>query len=197
MSFSRLLLVAASSKKYIEGEKDSKIFIKPGKENLPSGRDIYEGEVILCFQLDERRDGRGKQVARSLGIVTDDKRCDGLIFYTNDATQERVICLVEMKHKNIDKVVNQIKDTKEVIEKLLEDECRSTCSKELSRVKWKACFYRYGSSPEDVQSVKKQLSGFSDIADFTLNDNDAGPFLRGQTSAKASAEKLRGRNKHR
>lgn len=197
MSFSRLLLVAVSSKKYIEGENGSKIVIKPKRENIASDRDPYEGEVILCFQLDEKRDGRGKYVAQNLGIVTDDKRCDGLIFYTDDMTQERVICLVEMKHKNIDKVASQIKDTKEVIEELLEDECRSTCSKELSRIKWKACFYHYGSAPEDVQSVKKQLTGFSGIADFTLNSNDAGPFLRGQTSAKASAEKLRGRNKHR
>lgn len=196
MSFSRLLLVAANSKKYIEGERGSKIFVKPEKESVLPGRYPYEGEVILCFQLDEKHENRGRYISSTLGIKADDKRCDGLIFYTNDGTQERVICLVEMKHENIDEAAEQIKATRDVIKKLLEDECSSYCPKELHRIKWKACFYRYGSAPEDVLNVKRQLTGFSGIADFTSNNNDAGPFLRGQASAKASAEKLRGR-KHR
>lgn len=76
MSFSRLLLIAANSKKCIRGEGNSKVCIS--HKLFISGREPYEGEVILCFQLDERTD-EGKQVARSLGM-SKSKRCDGLIF---------------------------------------------------------------------------------------------------------------------
>lgn len=65
MSFSRLLLVAASSKKFVAGEGNDKVEVSP--KILIAGRDAYEGEVVLCFQLDERED-QGKRVPRCLGI---------------------------------------------------------------------------------------------------------------------------------
>ncbi len=98
MSFSRLLLVAANSKKCILGVGNDKVCISP--KILIGGRDAYEGEVILCFQLDDRTD-QEKRVPRSLGILGNSPRCDGLIFYAQDGETGRVICLVEMKSTNV------------------------------------------------------------------------------------------------
>ncbi len=94
MSFSRLLLVAANSKKFISGEGKDKVQISP--KMVSSGRDPYEGEVILCFQLDDPAD-QEKRVSRSLGIPGNSPRCDGLVFYSQDGETGRVICLVPLK----------------------------------------------------------------------------------------------------
>ncbi len=98
MSFSRLLLIAANSKKCIRGKGNGKVCISPKLSK--SDRDPYEGEVILCFQLDDQTD-QGKRVPHGLGIPKDSKRCDGLVFYSQDDKPDRVICLVEMKSTEI------------------------------------------------------------------------------------------------
>ena len=152
MSFSRLLLVAANSKKYITGAGNDKVIISPKRSEL--GKDAYEGEVVLCFQLDEPNDPE-KRVARSLGIPEEDKRCDGLVFYSQDGYPNRVICLVEMKRTNVDRAENQIVSTKERIEELLRKECEAL--PEIAHIQWKACLYHYGASPDDVNNVLSEL----------------------------------------
>lgn len=181
MSLSRLLLVAANSKKYIEGERRDRIEVKP-QSSGPS----YAGEVVLCFQLDNPRD-KGKQVAHSLGIQDTDKRCDGLIFYAQDDKEDRIFCLVEMKSENIKDAALQIKSTKDHFKELLRKECESHCNKQFNRIKWKACFYHHGSSPDDVNDTLKQLKkdGFDDMDDFTATNNDAGPLLRNESGRNA------------
>ena len=190
MSFSRLLLVAASSKKYISGEGQDKVLVLP-RRSLSSG-DPYTGEIILCFQLDDAKD-KNKLVAQSLGIQKDDQRCDGLIFYAHDEKEEKVICLVEMKSTNDAGAAKQIKSTRDHMKSLLQDECGSHCSKQLQRIKRKACFYHHGASPDNVVSVLKQLKkdNFDDVDDFTIANNDVGPFLRGEVNTKELANKLR------
>src|SRR6266516_7639533 len=108
MSFSRLLLVAANSKKYIPGKGNDKVCISS-----------IEGEVILCFQLDDQE----KRVARSLGMPEAIKRCDGLVFYSQDGKTDRVICLVEMKSTNVEGADEQLISTKKYITELLLKEC--------------------------------------------------------------------------
>ncbi len=190
MSFSRLLLVAVSSKKYISGEGKDKVFVHP-RASL-SSNDLYAGEVVLCFQLDDRKD-KEKAVSRSLGIQEGDRRCDGLIFYAQDEQEDKVICLVEMKSTSIVDAAEQIKATRIHMKSLLQDECSTHCSKELQRIKWKACFYHHGASPDNVVSVLRQLKkdNFDDVADFTPTNNDVGPFLRGEVSTRELANKLR------
>ncbi|MDQ2906533.1 MAG: hypothetical protein M3Y81_23710 [Chloroflexota bacterium] len=178
MSFSRLLLVAANSKKYISGTGNDKVFVKP-RSSIPfSGGDPYAGEVVLCFQLDEPGD-KGK-VARSLDLQEDNKRCDGLIFYAEDDKDDRVICLVEMKSTKVAEVAEQIKLTKDHIDELLRAECYPYCNKQLSQIKWKACFYHQGASPDDVTSVLRQLkkAKFTEVHYCTAANSDIGPFLR-------------------
>lgn len=202
MSFSRLLLVAVHSRKCIEGEGNDKVCISP-KVSV-AGRDAYEGEVALCFQLDDRND-REKRVSHSLGIAKDKRRCDGLVFYAQDGKPERVICLVEMKSTNIKDAANQIISTKVHIEKLLREECnslpeeyRSDCRKQLGPIRWKACLYHHGGSPERVGDIQKALkdSGFIDIDILTSANNDLRPLLSGEgRSAKEMAKKYKGGRK--
>jgi hypothetical protein len=193
-----LLLIAANSKKCILGEGNDKVCISPKVSII--GRDAYEGEIILCFQLDERTD-REKRVPHSLGIPEDHQRCDGLVFYAQDETMERVICLVEMKSTNVTDAASQIIATKEHIEKLLREECnalpqecRSDCRKQIAHITWKACLYHHGASPDKVRDCQKQLKnhGFDDIDHLTVANNDLRPLLSGEgRSAKEMAKKYK------
>jgi hypothetical protein len=172
MVFSRLLLAAANSKKYISGERsDDKVVVN-----------THDNEVVLCFQIDDKEN-------RISGILdfNEKKRCDGLIFYSKDGEESKVICLVEMKSSNIDNVVEQIDKTKRHIEQMLRAECGSHCNKLLSRVKWKAGFYSFGASDDQKKrKIKDQLkkTGFDDVTDFDRSKNDAGPFLRGELTVR-------------
>lgn len=196
MSFSRLLLEAANSKKCILGVGNDKVCISP--KILIGGRDAYEGEVILCFQLDDRTD-QEKRVPRSLGILGNSPRCDGLIFYAQDGETGRVICLVEMKSTNVKDAASQLISTKEHIEKLLREECdslpeecRSDCTKQISHIIWKACLYHHGASPGRIADTQKELKshGFNDISYLTAANNDLRPLLSGEgRSAKEMAKK--------
>ncbi len=197
MSFSRLLLVAANSKKYICGVRNDKVSISP-RIKIP-GRDAYEGEVILCFQLDDRKTEQGKQVARSLGIAEGNQRCDGLVFYAEDEKVERVICLVEMKSSNVSEAAKQIIVTKEHIEKLLRDECnslpedcRTAGIKQINHIIWKACLYHHSSSPDKIDTIQRDLKnhGFQDVIRLSGADNDLRSLLNGKQKVKGNRKPL-------
>jgi prolyl-tRNA synthetase len=182
MAFSRLLLAAVTSKKYIQGEgKTDKLFVYP-----------QDGEIALCFQIDDKE----KHVPHILDLNNNNSRCDGLIFYAKDGEEKKVICLVEMKSTHVDKVAGQIEATKRFIEQMLRQECGSHSNKLLSRVTWKACFYSYGTSDsEKKKQIKDALKkcGFDDVADFEKSRDDVSAFLRGELNARNIA----GRYKHK
>lgn len=198
MSFSRLLLVAANSKKCIRGKGNDKVCISPKLSK--SDRDPYEGEVILCFQLDEQTD-QGKRVPHSLGIPNDSKRCDGFVFYSQDDKPDRVICLVEMKSTDITGAADQIISTKSHIKDLLRKECealpeeyRPACEKQIVQIQWKACLYHTGASQNEVNDFLKKLknNGFTGVGHLDRADNDLRPLLSGEEIiAKEMAKKLR------
>lgn len=198
MSFSRLLLVAANSKKCILGQGNDKVCIS-AKISIP-GRDAYEGEVILCFQLDDPTD-QGKRISYSLGILRDKKRCDGLVFYSQDEKTDRVICLVEMKRTNVTESAAQIISTKEHIEQLLREECnslpeecRAECKKQIEHILWKACLYHHSTSQDKIDAFQKDLKkhGFSDIDHLDDARNDLRPLLSGEgRSAKEMAQNIK------
>jgi hypothetical protein len=204
VSFSRLLLAAANSRKFIVGEGIDKIVVSPRGNS--ANRDPFEGEVVLCFQLDDRRDGE-KRVARSLGFQPNDSRCDGLIFYAHDTEDSRVICLVEMKSTNLGNAGDQIIQTKRHLEGLLREECyvlpqecQEDCERQITRIKWKACLFHHGSSQSDVQNILRQLKskGFSDVRAYTSADNDARQLLVSEISARDMGRKYKGgKGKHR
>ena len=204
MSFSRLLLAAANSKKFIRGRGEDKVIISP-KISEPH-RDPYEGEVILCFQLDDRSTEQGRQIPRSLGMPENSQRCDGLVFYSQDEDMNRLICLVEMKSTNVTDTENQIISTKDYINSLLREECeilaeeyRAGCLKQLAHIIWKACLYHHGASPTETREILMRLkkSGFTDVAILDHANNDLRPYLIGSArGAKEMAKKVR-RSKRR
>lgn len=192
MSLSRLFLMMANSRKQISGVGSDKIVINPRSSSSGTNHDPYAGEVVLCFDIDDKK-AREKKVCQKLGIQEDDKKCDGIIFYSQDDSEDRVICLVEMKRTQVDNVSEQIISTKEHIKRLLQEDCGHHSNTLLQRIKWKACFYHSSSSPDEVANIKKKLisSGFNEAASFTVAHNDVGPFLRGEESAKALASRIR------
>jgi hypothetical protein len=183
MVFSRLLLAAADSKKYISGERaDDKVIVS-----------THDNEIVLCFQIDDKE----KKIPGILDF-NENRRCDGLIFYAKDGEESKVICLVEMKSSNIDNVLEQLNKTKRHIERMLRTECGLHCNKLLSKVKWKACFYSFGASDDEKKrKIKDQLkkSGFDDVTDFSRSKNDAGPFLRGDFTVRKLKSKYKDRRK--
>jgi hypothetical protein len=195
--FSRLLLLAISSKKYIAGkDKRDKLWVKPKAALSASSLDTYAGEVVLCFQLDDPDDQeRQRHIAYSLGIEDESKRCDGLIFYARDDDDLKVICQAEMKSINLGEADKQLKSTRQAIENLLKNECGTYCADELKRIQWKACFYHNCSSPSEVAKVMKRLKDaeFDDVDNFQSSNSDVGPFLRGETDLRKRAENLRGK----
>lgn len=197
MSLSRLLLVAASSKKYIVGDKGKdQLVIKP-RDFTNNVNDPWAGEVVLCFQIDDPENG--EFIANNLDIKKGQKRCDGLIFFAQDGQVEKTICLVEMKSSNTDEAAKQITKTKDHIESMLQKECGISCHKPFSKIKWKACLFNNGASQDDINTFKNQLKngGFDKVDVFAKNDNDVGPFLREETSSKKSKAQVQRRNRHR
>lgn len=183
MVFSRLLLAAANSRTYIVGKKkDDKLIVQTNT-----------GEIVLCFQIDDNE----RQISHILDLEENHKRCDGLIFYARDGEEEKVIGLAEMKSTNTREVAKQINATKLHIEELLRQDCGSHCNKLLSRVKWKACIYSYGTSDSDKNEQMKDLkkAGFDGVAYFDKVRCDAGPFLRGELSGKKLSDKLKGKRR--
>ena len=198
MGLSRLLLIAASSKKYISGNKDQdKLYIRP-RNPRPQGDDPYTGEVVLCFQLDDTQDMKRK-VAHYWALSEDSKRCDGIIFFAQDEQDKKVICCVEMKTTNIRNTADQIKATRQHFEELLREELGENCNRLMACIEWKACFYHHNSFDDEIREVASELkkSGFNDVQVFNRSQEDAGPFLRGEASAKLIAGKHKGKKKNR
>lgn len=206
MSFSRLLFGATNSKKQIMGEGNDKVIIS-ANNSIPN-RDPYQGEVILCFQLDDR-DDQEKRVPRSLGIADEDQRCDGIVFYSQDEQPSRVVCLVEMKSKNIKEALDQITSTKRHLKELFDKECgvlenkyRANALKQITHIKWKAALYHFGGSPDnEVEKIILDLKrdhGFAAAEHFTYAKNDLRPLLTGEGgSAKELSKQLKHKHNKR
>src|SRR5579859_245648 len=206
MSFSRLLFVAANSRKQIVGKRNDKVVISPN--NSIARRDPFQGEVILCFQLDDPND-QEKRVQHSLGIADDGQRCDGLVFYSKDEQPYRVICLVEMKSKNIKEAADQITSTKRHLKMLLDKECyalddnyRANALKQITSIKWKAALYHFGGSPDnEVEKILLELKksyGFAEADHFTHAKNDLRPLLTDEDrGAKDLARQIRQKHSKR
>lgn len=138
--------------------------------------ELRSGELVLFFQIDDE----DKVVRRGLKML-DTKCCDGLVFYARDGEKKKIICLVELKSNDLGDAAEQISITRNNLAEILQAECHA-CSDYLSYVIWKACIYRYSSSPKQVSDCKNTLrrAGFkeNDIILLRGRDNDLGPSLR-------------------
>jgi hypothetical protein len=192
MGLSRLLLIATNSKKYISGDKDQhKLYIRP-RNPRPNSDDPYAGGVVLCFQLDDTQE-RKRQITHYWALAENNQRCDGVIFFAQDGRDKKVICCVEMKSTNIRNAADQIKATRQHFGKLLREELGENCNKLMACIEWKACFYHRSSSYREVKDVVDELlkNGFDAVQAFSHSQEDAGPFLRGETRAESMLSKHR------
>jgi hypothetical protein len=167
MPFSKLLLVSANSQRYIEENKD-KVILK----------ELRNGELALFFKIDEYK------VKMSLNMVGEGQKCcDGLIFFSQDTQNERVICLVEMKSKSLEQAAEQIRDSYKVLKGMIDKE-REECRQKINVV-WKACLFMHKCSLKDKGAFKHILIDECKIASDNIlfldrDKNDIGPLLRGE-----------------
>jgi hypothetical protein len=152
MSFGTLLLAIPSTKKHITGSHGDQVSIN----------NLEPGELVLCFDKIDTTD----LVRKGLNITQ--QCCDGIIFYAHE--QQRVICLVEMKHSNLSSAAEQIKRVKEILYQKLQQECQSCREMReiFASVIWRAYVYR--SSSTNVRSLddcKMEL-----LQHFTSNNID-------------------------
>lgn len=192
MPFNRLLLIAASTKKYIIGNhSQDKVELKL-KEDTRSQASSHSSELALFFQIDNTEIRRGLDMLRD-GV----KCCDGLIFYVRDGQAEKVICLVEMKSINTGEAAAQIGETRKHLKTMLENE---RCGEYLHHVVWKACIYSGHPFLDEIEKIKRELIntyGFKkeNIAFLNMQNNDIGPLLRGEMSVERT--KPSRKSKHR
>jgi hypothetical protein len=181
MPFSRLLLIAASSKRHIAGASGDRVSMEG---NLSSG------EVTLFFKIDE-------DIIRSSLNMQEMKCCDGLVFYARDGEEKKTICLVELKGSNLKEAAEQINTTRERLEEILRSEC-SSCSSYLKQIIWKACIYRRNCSVDQKEDCKRLLLKRFRREDITFlygSKNDVGAFLRGE--GQADKNKVLDKPRHR
>ena len=176
MLFSVLLLTAASSKRSISGSRGSTVVMQG---------QLQPGEVVLFFQIDKDRVRSGLNM-RGEGA----KCCDGLVFRSHDDEDKKTICLVEMKTGTFNKPEDQIIETRQKLEPMLENDCR-LCRERLGSIKWVACIYSHASSQIQAADCKNKLknAGFREIIFMNQGSNDLGSFLHGESESRSSRNK--------
>ncbi|GAC1390036.1 MAG: hypothetical protein NVS4B11_03040 [Ktedonobacteraceae bacterium] len=174
MPFSVLLLTAASSEKHISGHGGDKV----------SMSNLLSNEVVLFFDKTDR-----EEVKRGLGMSSERKCCDGIIFYSNGI--RKVICLVEMKSRNLGEAEEQIKSTYDRLRELMKRECES-CNDYFEQIVWKAYVYRATGGPErqSEECVEKLMKyGFKKGNAVVLGRPDITNFLREDTRKEVFKKK--------
>lgn len=138
--------------------------------------EVLAGETILFFHID-CEDGRN-----SLGIVGKGaKICDYLVFYTKDDDNKEVICLLELKGKDLNSAIEQIIQTHRNIHMIAKEHL----GKHVQQILWKACICMHGQAPRNRQSDRDTLIRVFGkenvrIKHGTTHDTKLGFFLRGQ-----------------
>ena len=107
---------------------------------------------------------------QDLGIVG--AICDLLVSYAKE--NKKLLCLVELKGKNLRRAVEQVANTYKYLRK-------SLSQPQLQQIKWKAYIHQHGSSPSktDRDWIKNRLErGFGKNNYCVSRASDLGNFLR-------------------
>jgi hypothetical protein len=129
-------------------------------------------ETILFFRID------AAHVCKDLGIKDKEPRCDYLAFYKKD--DKTILCLVELKGKNIEHAVEQIAHTYKRLNELLKQRACDT-----KHITWKAYVGCNAHSPltQSKQPADKLKALFGhnnfNIVRDRGRENMFGQFLRG------------------
>ena len=110
--------------------------------------EVLAGETILFFHID-CEDGRN-----SLGIAGKGaKICDYLVFYTKDDDSKEIICLLELKGKDLNSAIEQIIQTYRNIHVMAKEHL----GKHVQQIRWKTCICMHGQAPRNRQSDRDTL----------------------------------------
>lgn len=176
MPFSVLLLTGVSSERHITGAKSDKVVME---------QDLLPGEVILFFDKVDK-----DPIRQGLGM-NNQLCCDGIIFYANK--NQKVICLVEMKHSNLGEAKEQIKQTYGRLLTLLKQNC-TACPGSLKQIIWQAYIFHSGAAPKggykDCEDDLKSC-GFKEA--WVRGDRDIAKYLRMEIKADLRRKNSRNR----
>jgi hypothetical protein len=132
------------------------------------------GETILFFITDS---DAFRQDLKVQGPV-----CDLVILYSQSDTQETVICLVELKGRDLRHAAEQIQNTYTTLIRSFEQSLRSlACRHHMQLITWKACICQGITTTDqrDVATVKQELKPiFGNNVDVLKKGRDFDKFLR-------------------
>ncbi len=131
------------------------------------------GETILFFSIDEQSNPSCK-LRQVLNIDQQNmKICDLIVFYGKG--NDRVICFVELKGGDLQRAVEQIRNTYNSFRKILLSRC-SHCNGFIP----KAYIKTNSSAPQEIKEYQKQLCTTFGKSNYDISKNsDLGNFIRG------------------
>jgi hypothetical protein len=144
-------------------------------KDIGTGREIKikpdSDETILFFIIDSESN---KSSTFRVDLSIKGEICDLLILYSAKDSNEKIICLTELKGKDIKHATEQVKNTFNAMINNLDKE-------HLKRIKWK-CYIHMNrcSSPQDLKKLRSQLDkllGAPNAAKYS-EDSNIGDFLR-------------------
>lgn len=144
-------------------------------KDIGTGREIKikpeNDETILFFVIDSESN-KSSTLRDDLSI--EGKICDLLILYSPKDGDKKVICLTELKGKDIKQATEQVKNTFNSLTKKFD-------KNHLVKIKWKSYIHMNRcSAPHDLKKLKSQLDkllGDRDSAMYS-EDSDISGFLR-------------------
>lgn len=128
-------------------------------------------ETVLFFRVDIAH------VCKGLGIKDKEPRCDYLVFYKNEG--KTILCLVELKGKNVDHAVDQIAHSYKHLSQLLKQR-----DVDMKHITWKAYICCNAHSPltqsKQPANTLKELFGHNNfgIVRDRGREDEFGKFLR-------------------
>ena len=164
MPFNTLLLTCLKSGKSF-GESGARVSV--------SRPNIYDSkETVLFFSIDDQSDEKST-LRDDLGL--EGALCDLVVFYAPDSGDKKVLCLVELKGKDIKHAVEQVTNT-----------CRSLKNNfnnktHIQQITWKAYILTTGGAHKNTKrTMDKELAEYfgKKNCDISTKENIC-EFLRG------------------
>ena len=107
------------------------------------------GETIIFFLID-CDEGRTSLKMTESGV----KICDYIIYYTNDGEDGEIVCLLEVKGKNLKIAANQVLITHEHVAALSREKIHINYHQ---NIKWRVCICLRSHAPSSSQRIHDQL----------------------------------------
>lgn len=172
MPFNTLVMVCPTSNKTSFSGTGSKVSMTPNSN-----------EKVFFFDI-------GMQaVANSLlrqdwGMKDDEPLCDGIIYYTDVNQNKTIICLVELKGRQLNHALDQVVHTQKVMRQVLKETLAKRASNpHFSNVIWRGYIYQNKSAPSNIKllqgEIEKAEKKFGGTQNFQISKAaDIGVFLR-------------------